>query len=262
MTSTSPSLPSSPIPGGARRDSSSRSRLPRRGVAVLALVATLLVAACGAGNASPAATAPTSTTPSGASPASTTPASASPAATAGAFSAALSAAGSTNTATTALVCTSPATPTISVTEGPYYKAGAPLTSSLYESGMTGTRLTLAGYVVNTSCQPLANAKVDIWQADASGQYDNGGYRLRGYVLTDASGRFTFETVIPGEYPGRTEHIHVKVTPSGGSTLTSQLFFPGQSASNDSDSIYDPSLLLTMTPNGSAYLGTFTFVVKA
>jgi protocatechuate 3,4-dioxygenase beta subunit len=164
-------------------------------------------------------------------------------------------------ASTGLACTSPATPTISQTEGPYYKAGAPQKVSLLESGMTGTHLTLTGYVVNTSCQPLANAKVDVWQADASGQYDNSGYRLRGYVMTDASGRFTIETVIPGEYPGRTEHIHVKVTPSGGSTLTTQLYFPDAASANQSDGIFDPSMLLAMTPSGSGYIGTYTFVLR-
>ena len=88
-----------------------------------------------------------------------------------------------------------------------------------------------------------------------------GYTLRGYVLTDAEGRFTIQTIVPGEYPGRTEHIHVKVTPPGGSTLTTQLFFPGTSA-NDGDSIYDPSLLLAITPQGSRLLGTYTFVLAA
>lgn len=129
------------------------------------------------------------------------------------------------------------------------------------SGVSGTPLTYTGYVVDTSCRPLANARVEIWQASAQGVYDNSGYTLRGWVLTDASGRFTFQTVIPGEYPCRTEHIHVKVTPTGGSTLTTQMYFPGQS-SNGSDGIYDKSLLLSMTANGSGWIGSYTFVLKA
>jgi protocatechuate 3,4-dioxygenase beta subunit len=164
-------------------------------------------------------------------------------------------------ATATLTCTAPATATVAVTEGPYYKAGAPQSANLVTEGMAGTRLTLMGHVVDTSCTPLANAKVEIWQADSSGTYDNSGYTLRGYVLTDAEGRFTIQTIVPGEYPGRTEHIHVKVTPPGGSTLTTQLFFPGTSA-NDGDSIYDPSLLLAITQQGSGLLGTYTFVLAA
>jgi protocatechuate 3,4-dioxygenase beta subunit len=159
-----------------------------------------------------------------------------------------------------LTCVAPASATVSQTEGPYYTAGAPQKTSLVEAGMTGTRLTLTGYVVDTSCRPLAGARLDIWQADANGQYDNNGYRLRGYVLTDAGGRYTVETIIPGQYPGRTEHIHVKVTPSGGATLTTQLYFPDQP--NASDGIFDPSLLLALTPSGSGYLGTYIFVLRA
>ena len=159
----------------------------------------------------------------------------------------------------ALSCTAPATPTVSQTEGPYYKAGAPEKSNLVESGMAGTRLTLTGDVVDTSCRPLANAKLDVWQADAIGAYENSGYRLRGYVMADAAGRFTIETVIPGQYPGRTEHIHVKVTPAGGTTLTTQLYFPGQA--EDPAGIFRPELLLTMTPSGSGYTGTYLFVLR-
>ncbi len=158
-------------------------------------------------------------------------------------------------------CATPATPTTAQTEGPYYKAGAPASADLVTDGMTGTRITLTGLVVGTDCTPLANAKVEIWQADASGTYDNNGYTLRGYVLTDASGRYTIRTIVPGEYPGRTEHIHVKITPEGGSTLTTQLYFPG-TAANDSDGIYSPEMLLDIAQDGDALIGTFTFVIAA
>ncbi|MGZ6256948.1 MAG: dioxygenase family protein [Candidatus Limnocylindrales bacterium] len=160
-----------------------------------------------------------------------------------------------------LSCSAPATATIAVTEGPYYKAGAPQSADLVQAGMAGTRLTLTGFVVTAACPPIANAKVEIWQADSSGTYDNSGYTLRGYVLTGADGRYQIRTIVPGEYPGRTEHIHVKVTPPGGSTLTTQLFFPG-TAANDADGIYDPSLLLGISQEGSGLVGTYTFVLAA
>ena len=156
-------------------------------------------------------------------------------------------------------CSAPATATSAQTEGPYYKAGAPQVTTLVQAGMTGTRLTLTGYVMTTDCAPIAGATVNTWQADSTGTYDNSGYTLRGYVVTDATGRFTIETIVPGEYPGRTEHIHVKVTPAGGSTLTTQLYFPGATA-NDSDGIYSPDLLLDITRSGDALVGTFTFVL--
>jgi protocatechuate 3,4-dioxygenase beta subunit len=49
-------------------------------------------------------------------------------------------------------------------------------------------------------------------------------------------------VVPGLYPGRTRHIHVKVQRPGGSILTTQLYFPGV-ARNRTDGIYTPELLL-------------------
>jgi protocatechuate 3,4-dioxygenase beta subunit len=164
-----------------------------------------------------------------------------------------------STADAALDCSAPATPTIAQTEGPYYMPGAPESANLTADSMPGTRLTLTGYVADTSCAPVANAKVETWQADATGAYDNAGFSLRGWVTTDAAGRFTIGTVVPGEYPGRTEHIHVKVTPPGGATLTTQVYFPGSTA-NGEDGIYDPSLDLVVTQDGDALVATYTFVL--
>jgi len=120
-------------------------------------------------------------------------------------------------------------------------------------------LSLTGYVVSKSCQPIANAKLDFWQADGNGNYDNSGYTLRGWQLTDANGAYRLETVIPGLYPGRTEHIHFKVTVNG-QTYTSQLFFPGVSQ-NASDSIYSAQMLVMLNTSTSPATGTFTFVVN-
>lgn len=218
--------------------------------ATLVLGLGVLLAACGSTATSPAANAGATTESTAMSPMTTT-----------SSSSASSADSSTSTSAVGAKCTPPATATTAQTEGPYYKAGAPESAELVTAGMAGTRLTLTGTVVDTSCAPLAGAKVEIWQADASGAYDNAGYTLRGYVLTDAAGRFTMHTVVPGEYPGRTEHIHVKVTPAGGQTLTTQLYFPGTTA-NDADGIYSPDMLLDISQDGDALIGTYTFVVAA
>src|SRR5207302_3301015 len=163
------------------------------------------------------------------------------------------------TTTAALACTAPAQALVELTEGPYYKANPPQNATLRTAGVAGTPLTLTGYVVSTSCQPIANAKLDFWQADGSGNYDNSGYTLRGWQLTDANGAYRLETVIPGLYPGRTEHIHFKVTVNG-KTYTSQLFFPGVSQ-NEGDSIYSSRMLVTLNTATSPATGTFTFVVN-
>jgi protocatechuate 3,4-dioxygenase beta subunit len=65
--------------------------------------------------------------------------------------------------------------------------------------------------------------------------------------------------VPGLYPGRTRHIHVKVQAPSRPVLTTQLFFPGE-ARNASDGIFHSSLLLQLTANGSASNGAFNFVL--
>jgi protocatechuate 3,4-dioxygenase beta subunit len=133
-------------------------------------------------------------------------------------------------------------PTPELTEGPYFSSGSPQRRSLLTRGMRGTRLTITGYVLTTACKPIRRAKLDFWQADASGQYDNDGDRLRGHQFTDSAGRYRLDTIVPGLYTGRTKHIHVKVQRPGGEVLTTQLFFPGVSA-NAGDRLYEPDLLL-------------------
>jgi protocatechuate 3,4-dioxygenase beta subunit len=145
----------------------------------------------------------------------------------------------------------PSTPTPSQTEGPYYKAGSPQRSSLREPGVSGTPVTITGYVFNRSCQPVANAWLDFWQADAQGSYDNSGYRLRGHVFADESGKFTIETVVPGEYPGRTPHIHVKVRAGSGPVLTTQLYLP-DALGNQRDGIFDAALVMKREGSTASY----------
>lgn len=146
------------------------------------------------------------------------------------------------------------------TEGPYYTPDTPERNSLLEAGMAGTRLVLAGYVLDQNCQPLPNAWLDFWQADSAGNYDNSGYTLRGHQYTDPQGRYHLETVVPGEYPGRTEHIHVKVQAEGGAEVTSQLYFPDVPA-NQRDGIFDPALILTLEDRGDHLVGYFNFVIQ-
>ena len=133
-------------------------------------------------------------------------------------------------------------PTPAQTEGPYFTPNSPLRRSIVPAGAGGVRLTLTGRVLTTAGKPVARALIDFWQADAGGAYDNSGYRFRGHQLTDAKGRYALTTVVPGLYPGRTKHIHVKVQPRGGSILTTQLYFPGV-ARNRSDSIFQSALLV-------------------
>jgi len=151
--------------------------------------------------------------------------------------------------------------TVAQTEGPYFKTNSPERTSLVDETVQGTVLTITGQVLAADGTPVANALVDFWQANASGAYDNSGYNLRGHQYTDANGYYTLTTVVPGLYPGRTRHIHVKVQAPNGPLLTTQLYFPGE-ARNATDGIFDPSLVLNLTDNGDAtQAATFNFVVN-
>lgn len=143
-------------------------------------------------------------------------------------------------------------------EGPYFKPGSPLRTSIADG--PGTALTLTGYVVGLACQPIAGALLDFWQADNGGNYDNVGNRFRGHQLTDTQGKFTLTSIVPGLYPGRTRHIHVKVQAPGRPILTTQLYFPNEPR-NSTDTLFDPALLMNVQIVGSGRQATFDFVLN-
>lgn len=150
-------------------------------------------------------------------------------------------------------------PTPSMTEGPFFTPRSPLRSSLIEPGIVGTRIALSGRVFARNCRPVSGALLDVWHCDDSGEYDNEGYRLRGHVFADADGRWRLETIVPGLYPGRTRHYHIKVQAPKGRVLTTQLYFPGE-ARNARDGIFDPALLLAVNDAKDGKQGRFNFVL--
>ena len=145
------------------------------------------------------------------------------------------------------------------TEGPYFKRSSPERVELLEAGMAGQLIELVGFVLTRDCKPVAGALLDFWQADDKGRYDNAGFRLRGHQFTDTEGRYRLRSVVPGNYPGRTRHIHVKVQPRGGRVLTTQLYFPGE-AQNRSDGLFRKELLVRTAKNEGWLAGRFDFVV--
>lgn len=151
-------------------------------------------------------------------------------------------------------------PTPAQTEGPYFTPNSPARSNFVTDGIEGRRISLIGFALDRQCRPIAGALVDLWHANDAGQYDNQGYRLRGHQFTDSQGRYVFETIVPGLYPGRTRHFHVKVQPPGGRVLTTQLYLPGEPA-NDRDRIYDAALLMELSEIAGSSLGRFDFVLE-
>ncbi len=141
-------------------------------------------------------------------------------------------------------------------EGEFYLPNTPERAVLREAGMAGAPLRLSGYVLGPDCQPIPGAWLDFWQADADGVYGTGSFRLRGHQFTDADGRYTLETILPGPIPGRAPRLYVRVQPPGGPVLTTQLFFPDDPA-NASDAEFQPALVVTPAGEGIA---SFDFVV--
>jgi protocatechuate 3,4-dioxygenase beta subunit len=159
-------------------------------------------------------------------------------------------------------CPGGATPAL--TEGPFYSRGSPERTVLREPSSAGRRLVITGIVYDDECRPVAGAWLDFWQADARGRYDNQGFALRGHQFTDAQGRYTLDTVVPGDYAGRTSHIHVKVRAPSGPVITTQLYLPGRehAARNSADAIFDERLLVTAGEDASGVRATFDFKLPA
>ncbi len=132
-------------------------------------------------------------------------------------------------------------PTEEQIEGPYFKPRSPLRTDLVVSGSRGKIVTLEGQVLTRSCRPVPSALLDLWHADENGDYDNSGFRYRAHLLSDASGRYRFRTILPGLYPGRTRHYHLKVQAPQRPILTTQLYFPRERA-NDSDGFFSEAAL--------------------
>jgi catechol 1,2-dioxygenase len=158
-------------------------------------------------------------------------------------------------------------------EGPFYLAGAPRRNVLAASGEKGQRIRIRGTVRASDCTtPLAAALLDIWHADADGNYhdEKEQYRLRGQILTDARGRYEFETVRPGNYKldegWRPAHIHFTVSSPGHDPLTTQLYFRGDphlaphDACGDECHSGDPHRIILLEPEGSRLAGRFDIVL--
>lgn len=145
------------------------------------------------------------------------------------------------------------------TAGPFFKPDSPERTSLVVAGANGTPLVVTGVVVSTNCQPIGGALLDFWQADDAGDYDNTGFGFRGHQFANDEGRWRLSTIMPGLYPGRTRHIHVRVQAPDQPILTTQLYFPDE-PTNQLDGIFDAQLLMELQSRDDEQRATFTFVL--
>lgn len=142
--------------------------------------------------------------------------------------------------------------TASSVEGPFYIPNAPAMKSPavlpHRANEPGEVLFLSGTVRSNDGAPLADAIVDVWQADAEGAYSHfnippadAPFNLRARVATDKDGGFEIQTWLPasyeipkhgptgeilkatGRHAWRPAHVHFRLSHPGFQTLTTQLF---------------------------------------
>lgn len=144
--------------------------------------------------------------------------------------------------------------TPSQTEGPFYpqkqhraadEDSDLLTIRGRDGRVAGEIIYVTGQVMRPDRSPIANARVEIWQANIEGVYnhpsDGRDETFQGYgsAQTDANGRYAFRTIKPGGYGtvffSRTPHIHFKIGAPGEAALTTQMYFAGD-PQNERDGI--------------------------
>lgn len=139
-----------------------------------------------------------------------------------------------------------------MTEGPFFPDRLPLDTDNDLLVITdavepadGEITWLSGRILDAAGAPLRNALVEIWQVDGHGAYlhsrtgnaENRDRRFQGYgrFLTGIDGAYGFRTIKPVPYPGRTPHIHVRVSRGGERLLATQCFVKGH-PQNERDGI--------------------------
>lgn len=133
-------------------------------------------------------------------------------------------------------------------EGPLYVPNAPQRNLGDRIGIDpeGEPLFLSGRVLDVNGQAIANALIEVWQPNSKGLYDimdpsQSAGNFRGQLHTDENGNYSFETVVPsgynipndgpcgevlrllGRHAWRAAHIHFKLSATGYTRLTTQVF---------------------------------------
>jgi len=114
------------------------------------------------------------------------------------------------------------------------------TISLISKDEPGDRLNVSGTVRDSAGKPVAGAVLSVFQTDTNGHYtrvrvmNEPNARLFGFLKTDSAGRFEFNTIRPGAYPGAPgregeewripQHIHIQVTAAGYQFRNFQMVF--------------------------------------
>ncbi|MDB5457480.1 MAG: protocatechuate 3,4-dioxygenase subunit alpha [Caulobacter sp.] len=113
----------------------------------------------------------------------------------------------------------------------HYMLGRPLV----RTGVTGDLITIEGIVLDGAGQPVPDALIEIWQANAQGRYfdgvDNSGFIGFGRASTGDDGWYRFRTIRPGQIEaGQAPHIAIGVLGRGLiKRLSTRLYFADHAA---------------------------------
>jgi hydroxyquinol 1,2-dioxygenase len=156
----------------------------------------------------------------------------------------------------------PAGATEATVFGPFHTEDAPVLEQGADlaAGAPGAPLFVDAHVRDLDGRPIANAVVDVWQADEDGLYDvqrpelGDQRRARGVLRTDAQGRVRFRSVAPVAYPIPTDgpvgqmltatsrhpwrpaHVHFMVKAAGFQPLVTHIF-RAEDRYLDSDAVF-------------------------
>lgn len=161
-------------------------------------------------------------------------------------------------------------------EGPFYTDNPPMldNNKLASDSEPGQKMIISGRVLNLECDEfIPDTIIDVWHADDDGNYDNSGFKLRGFTKTNDQGFYLFETILPGKYRNgsqfRPSHIHFKITPPNFPQLITQLYFegddsiPADAAASITTGDYNATdRIIPLTENADGVLeGTFDIVIE-
>jgi hydroxyquinol 1,2-dioxygenase len=172
--------------------------------------------------------------------------------------------------------------------GPFFVEGAPAFEHGDDvaNGAQGQPCQVRGRVIGLNGEPVAGAQIDVWQADAEGNYDVQYRELeraqaRGVLRSGPDGRFHFRTIVAEAYPIPTDgpvggmlratrrspwrpaHLHFKIAAPGYETLITHVF-RDKDPYLDSDAVFGvrQSLVADWAPQADgSYLLEFDFVLN-
>jgi protocatechuate 3,4-dioxygenase alpha subunit len=109
---------------------------------------------------------------------------------------------------------------------------------------SGQRIRIEGAIIDGDGAPMADALMEIWQADADGRYadaaDNSSFTGFGRVVPDfQTGDFSFDTVKPGSVAGSSDapHLNLWIVARGINLgLHTRLYFADEAEANSADPV--------------------------